>query len=472
MTQRFPQIRLRGRAALGRFVGLVLVSIFAVAVMFTFAGGNAGNSNSGGQEISSLDLLKAPAPVFVRDLKEQRLDVIHTYSGMVRPKDRFSIGFEVAGRVEWIKRRNGVDRESNELIDIGYRVKKDEVLARLDEKILQARKREVSARLTLARDALQRAIEARERLETTVPLQEIQRLRSEVDVALAQLDVAEQQLADVSLLSPVDGVIARRMVEEGETVNAHQILFEVVSIDEVVHVVGVPESRLPEITRRQREVEANRREAERAGQLGQSVDFQPADLEFRAMVRQLGEDRFGKPWPQREGRIYHIAETADDRTGLFEVEILLDNKDNWLRPGFIALADIVIDRIDGYQLPIESVQFRDRKAFMYTADTENGVAPSGDESAPIIAHRHELTTYIEQQDSVIIPTQLGKPATEPPLAKGNVLAVVKGQHRLVDGRRVTIVQPDTTHSSSGSGESTYPPADDEPAAIETIGATQ
>ena len=145
MTQRFPNFRFSGRAALGRFAGLVLVSIFAIAVMIAFAGGNQSEQEQG-DEISSLDLLKAPAPVFVRELREERLDVIHTYSGMVRPKDRFSIGFEVAGRVEWIKHRDDAPADSHELIDIGYRVKKDEVLARLDENILQARKREVSAR--------------------------------------------------------------------------------------------------------------------------------------------------------------------------------------------------------------------------------------------------------------------------------------------------------------------------------------
>ena len=466
--QRFPQIRFRGRAALGRFAGLVLVTVFALAVMIAFAGGNRGNSKRGGSsEGSSLDLLKAPAPVFVRPLQEERLDVIHTYSGMVRPKDRFSIGFEVAGRVKWIKHPEVGEGRSDLPIDVGYRVKKDEVLARLDERILQARKREVSARLTLARDELERAIESRRRVESSVTLAEIARLRSQVDVSLAQLDVAEQQLADVSLLSPVDGVIARRMVEEGETVNAHQVLFEIVSLDEVVLVVGVPESRLPELLRRRKEVEANRREAARPQQLRQGVNFDPADLEFRADVRQLGEDRFGRPWPSREGRVFQIAETADDHSGLFEVEVLIDNRDNFLRPGFIALADVVIDRIDGYQLPIESVQFRDRKAFLYTADAGENIGDGGAARAiDMIAHRHELTTYIEQQDSVIIPTQLEVPATRPPLPKGQALAVVRGQHRLVDGRRVTIVEPDDE-----PGDEAFPPPAN-PASLETIGAAQ
>ena len=308
-------------------------------------------------------------------------------------------------------------------------------------------------------------------MESSVTLAEIQRLRSEVDVTLAQLDVAEQQLADVSLLSPVDGVIARRMVEEGETVNAHEVLFEIVSIDEVVLVVGVPESRLPEITRRRSEVQANQKEAERASQLGQANRFEESDLAFRAHVRQLGEDRFGRPWPMRLGHVYHVAETADDRTGLFEVEILLDNRDNWLRPGFIALADVVIDRIDGYELPLESVQFRDRKAFLYTAANDgDSPLPEGEDYPQMTARRHELTTYIEQQDSVIIPTRMEAPATEPPLPAGNALAVVKGQHRLVDGRLVKIVENESLEAIAPS-EPVTPEAEDGPAAIESIGST-
>ena len=428
--------------------------------MIAFAGGNRGSSKPGGSsDISSLDLLKAPAPVFVRSLQEERLDVIHTYSGMVRPKDRYSIGFEVGGRVLNIKQ----SEVTNLPIDVGYRVKRGDVLAELDPTILNARQREAKARYNLAQDNLQRAVESRRRVESSVSLAEIQRLKSEQEVAAAQLTVLEKELQDIRLQSPVDGVVARRMVEVGETVNAHQVLFEIVKIDEVVLVVGVPESRLPELLRRRQEVEANRREAERARSLGQTVEFKPGDLEFRAEVRQLGEDRFGRPWPRRDAEIYHIAETADDRSGLFEVEVLIDNRDFALRPGFIALADIVIDRIDGYQLPIESIQLREGKKFLYTAEQSK---EAGDESDAMIARRHELTTYIDQKNSVIIPTQMAEPATSPPLPTGNALAVVQGQHRLVDGRRVNIVEPENGSTDPPS------PTSNEPAAIETIGAKQ
>lgn len=451
------------RSALGRFLGLILVTVFALAVMLASGFGMFFGKDEGGgdpPDVSSEDLLKAPAPVFVRPLREERIDVINTYSGMIRPQDRYSIGFEVAGRVEWIQRRGG--ERAGELIDIGYRVSKDEELARLDDGILNARIAEVKARLRLAEDNLARAKESRRRVARSVTDAELGRLESEVNVAKAQMDVAEEQLTDVILRSPVDGVLARRMVEEGETVAANQVLFQVVTVDQVVLVVGVPESRLPEITRRRREVIANNQQQRRARELGQSTAFQPDDLQFRAKVRQLGKDRFGRPWPQREARVYHIGETADDRTGLFEVEVLVDNQDGWLKPGYIALADIIIDRIDGYRVPTSSVQFRDRQAFLFTAQQESG----GDAAAGehLAARRHLLKTYIEQQDAILIPTRFGEPAVEPPLPGGEVLAVVKGQHRLVDGRRVEIMQRESDGNVPAAPEPVRGPS-----AVESLG---
>ncbi|MCA9270650.1 MAG: efflux RND transporter periplasmic adaptor subunit [Planctomycetales bacterium] len=442
-------------AILGRFAGLVLVTVFALAVMAaTSLQSFTARPPVAPKTTTADDLLRAPAVVALQRLEEETIDVVHTYSGMIRPKDRYSLGFEVGGRVQWIKQNANA-----EPIDIGDPVSQGEVLARLDEHILQARKREAAARLTLARDSLQRATESRDRIRSSVSDAELQRLESEVAVALAQLDVTEQQLADATLRSPIDGVVARRMVEEGETVGAHEMLFEVVKVNEVLLVVGVPESRLPEINRRAADVAVNQDRFARARQLGQPVMLADDDLRFTARVRQLGQDRFGRAWPDRPAEVYRIGEAADQTTGLFEVEILIDNADRSLKPGYIALADVVIDRLHGFRLPIDSVQFRDRKAYMFTAVNADGgssAGTAGQES--LVARRHELQTYIEQKDYVILPTRLAAAATDPPLDGASAWAVSKGQHRLVDGRSLDVVA-----RSAGPGEAAVETASPRPA---------
>ena len=40
------------------------------------------------------------APVVVRELKPERVEVLDIYSGMIHPFERYSVGFEVPGRIE------------------------------------------------------------------------------------------------------------------------------------------------------------------------------------------------------------------------------------------------------------------------------------------------------------------------------------------------------------------------------------
>ena len=46
---------------------------------------------------------------------------------------------------------------------------------------------------------------------------------------------------------------------------------------------------------------------------------------------------------QIDAEVYHIAEVADEQTGLFEVEVLIPNDQGLLRPGMVATADLVTD---------------------------------------------------------------------------------------------------------------------------------
>lgn len=424
---------------------MALVTIFAVAVML--ASGtrwwNGKGSKTPLPQTSSSELLLTTAPVSVQPLKRQKIDIVHTYSGIIRPKDRYSLGFELSGRVALVGKKKDAAADGNQKwLDVGDWVEEGEVLAELDRRILSARKREVESRLRLAKDQLRRKQELRSRSLGSVSEAELQQLESEVSVSMAQLDVAEQQLSDAVLVSPIRGVISRREVEPGESVNANQMLFEVVTVDKVLLVVGVPQSRMHEIQRRDLAIKDNQQESARAQALS-GAPWDEEDLVFRAHVRQLGEDRFGRPLPTFEGRVVEIAATADQRTGLFEVEIELDNAPHYsLRPGYIALADVVIDRIEGYRVPISSVVFRDRQAFLYSAEPEETAAnimfTDVGRGTKFTARRHQLVKYIEQGQQLVIPFS-DELAAQPALPDKDPLAIVRGQHRLVDGRPLEIV---------------------------------
>lgn len=418
--------------ALGRLAALVLVTLFAGAVMFATgikSTPNGGDRPTGEQSVQTA----AAAPVIVADLHLEPIEIVDIYSGMIQPFERYSVAFEIGGRVTEL----GQTTAETDL-DIGDAVHDGQVLAMLDQRILTARVQETRAILEQAQQELERAKQLRNRPSRVITETEFQRRVTDLAVAQAQFTTAEKNLEDATLVSPCDGRVSKRLVNAGESITMHSPAFEIVEVDRLLLVVGVPESRVRELESRDRELQIGKKNGH------------PTEA-FRAYVQLMGADRFGVSWPVREAEVYRIGETADDKTGLFEVEILLDNEDRALKPGHIAKAKIVTDRMEGYRIPIESVLFRGDVPYVYAVRESNSdlnfmfwnLGPAPD----FIAKRVSLDRFIEQEGSLIVPS----------MPEGTRQIVVRGQHRLVDNRRVRIVteSPDpATQPSATSNAST------------------
>ncbi len=411
-------------ATLGRFAGLILVTLAAGAVMLATAmrptdPGDRYRSSDDDEGVQSVS-----APVVIRTVQPETVEVLDIYSGMIHPFERYSVGFEVAGRIDELGRD-----ESGKEFDDGAVVRQGEVLARLDQRMLKARVKEMTALLERAQLELERARQLRDSPARVISEADFQQRVTDLAVAQAQSDQAQKNLEDATLRSPCDGVIARRLVNPGESIAAHQAAMEIVQVDRLLLIVGVPESRVQELENRQRQLLAAAQED------GPSTSTDKTSPEaFRVYVQLMGSDRFGQPWPARMGEVFRISETAHDKTGLFEVEVLLNNDDQLLKPGQIALAKIVIDELTAFRLPTHSVLFRGETPYIYTiqeqaADLELlfwNLGPNRD----FRANRVPLHRYIEQEGELIIPE----------LPPEHRRVVVRGQHRLVDGRRVRIMQ--------------------------------
>ncbi len=119
----------------GRIVGLVLVSVFAVAIMLAsgtkwLATGKRTSSSS--PEQPTTDPLDVPAPVLVKRLEREPIEIIDRYPGMIRPLERYNLAFEIGGRVASL----GETSEGKSL-DEGDRVRVGQLLAVLDERLLR-----------------------------------------------------------------------------------------------------------------------------------------------------------------------------------------------------------------------------------------------------------------------------------------------------------------------------------------------
>ena len=164
------------------------------------------------------------------------------YSGMVTPASSAEIGFEVGGRVVSLP------------VSEGQIVEADTVLGRLDAVDFQAR-------LEAARATVAQTERSYERAEASYAADAIPRAQYDVarrdrDVAKADLIIAQKGVSDTILRAPFRGRVARKIVQEFDTVAPRQpvVLLEDDSSFEVVVVVpeGDFASAAPGLSREER----------------------------------------------------------------------------------------------------------------------------------------------------------------------------------------------------------------------------
>lgn len=148
--------------------------------------------------------------------------------GQIQAIREASMGFEVPGLLQEV------------LVNEGDKVKKGQVLARLDKRDFQAAKDSAEAQLLAAQSEAERAQALFDRQATS---------KQRLDVALAQLQVAEsaferaeKALEDTELRSPLDGAVARVNVDDFVNVQAKQEIMIVHDISRLKVIIDVPET--------------------------------------------------------------------------------------------------------------------------------------------------------------------------------------------------------------------------------------
>ena len=471
------------RIKVSTYLGPLIVTGLAVAVAIMITAGRfRGNASEEGEKP---DRAIPQTAVSVMRVPLESIEITDAYSGMIRPRERFSLGFEIAGRVAELGVNQGPRRQGKSL-DEGDRVGAGDVLARLDDRVLRARLEEAKAQLDRAKaqnveynallekaqSDMGRAEELKRRGGRVITAADYQDTvsklavaeaqtsagRAQLAVALAQLQTANKNLEDSTLLSPVSGVISKRYVNAGESVNPQQIVMEIIQVDEVLLVIGVPEAYVGAI---------------RAGQ--------------QVHVELLARDRFGRKRPTTQGSVFQVAEAADQTTGLFDVEIVLSNPRRDWKPGLIALARIVVDEVQGFRIPMSCAVFRKDQTYLFLLDE---VAKDGK------AHRLGLRDWIEEGSDLVVPlgsaalgnggkflfspgedgharrfdvppdwntpdwgTPVGA-AIPPELPEVYWTIVSRGQHRLVDGRPVKRVELRTEQPAQIDSQPRVRPAEE------------
>jgi HlyD family secretion protein len=307
--------------------------------------------------------------VTVEAIKQRDLESIVSASGKIRARRTVNITSEVSGKVVQLA------------VDEGQRVKAGQFLLQVDPRNVRSRLEVSEATLQQQRIALQQARttlenarvnlkqsrdefarqkaldksalatkQALEQAENLVSIRqgEVRNAEQAVNNAeqairrqTADLDAARHDLSRVTINSPIEGLITKRNVEEGETAmagftNNPSVVLLVVSDMSVIEAeVEVDETDIPNV------------------QLGQpvkvSIDALP-DRKFPAKVTEIGNSPIGTGTTSATGL------TATN----FKVVVTLDGQIPEVRPGFTCTADITTaTRKSVPAVPIQAMTVRD-----------------------------------------------------------------------------------------------------------------
>ena len=296
----------------------------------------------GGAQPSTLDRSNGAHPVELAQVGAE--DVVEWIRaiGSVHADQSVNLSAEVGGRLAEIA------------VEVGDLVERGDLLARLDDERLRVARDLARAEGEIAkanleksrRDAQRQVSLFEDQVSSEYSLEQAD-LKAKIDagqlkVAQARLAVAQRDLSDARIISPVDGEITRRHAEVGELVEAGTPLFDIVKIDRVKVVVNVSEL---EITRLRK---------------GQDAE--------------IGVD--GHPGVVFHGTVEAISSQADPQTRAFPVEIeVMNDRAEKLLPGFIARVRIRGRTFENaISIPEEVIVHRDGHPLVFVVKSDTASA--------------------------------------------------------------------------------------------------
>jgi membrane fusion protein, multidrug efflux system len=318
-----------------------------------------------------------------------RADIYSTYTG--------TAAIEALREATVIAKVGGEIREI--LVEEGDDVRAGQLLARLDGDRLRLTRAQAEANLQKLQRDYQRNLDLKER--SLISAGDFEKIQYEMEALEASFKLASLELSYTEIRAPIDGVISRRLIKTGNTIDVNSALFEIVSLDPLVTYLHVPE-----------------REYRRMS------PGMPANLQIDA----LGGARF-------DASIARISPVVDPATGTFKITVEVSDASRRLKPGMFARIGIVSDmHAAALQIPRSAIISDADEAAVFVVDGET-------------ASRRTVRTGFTANGNVEIVDGL----------EGHEQIVIVGQAGLRDGSRVQIINADDQANAlaateSGSGE--------------------
>lgn len=268
-------------------------------------GGRGGRGAKGGGQIQPVEVTGTAR----RDLSET-LNVV----GSLAPNETASVRPEMAGLIRSIH------------FEEGQRVKKGDLLVKLDDSELHAQFAQTQARHELAKLNLARADNLRGTQSNTQA--DVDRARSEFNAAEAELDLLKVRLARTEIRAAFDGIAEARTLSPGDYVNTQAIITTIDDLTRLKVQFQVPERYLAKVKR------------------GTSFTVKSTTAETDASFA---------------GQVYFVNSVIDRNTRSSEVKGFLDQPNATLKAGMFAVIEIVLEVRKGALTVPEGAIFVDQR---------------------------------------------------------------------------------------------------------------
>lgn len=296
-------------------------------------------------------------------------DVINL-PGTIEPWTRLELLAKVSGAITEVRVREG------------DAVKAGQILAQIDADDYRIALEAARAAHTLAKADYERGRTMHQ--TKVIAVASLESLAARLQTAAAELERAQVQLARCAIKAPMDCVVKRLDAKVGLFLNVGDPLAELLQIDQVKAVVGIPES----------DVDAVRR-------------LDQVTLTVQALANR-----------QMIGRRHFLAPSPDAGAYLFRLELALDNPGHEVLPGMFFRARLVKQRFpQALIVPLYAIISRGEEQYVFVAEGDT-------------ARKQPVRLGVIQQWQVQVVDGL----------KAGEQVLIEGQREVEDGQALKIIK--------------------------------
>jgi membrane fusion protein (multidrug efflux system) len=276
-----------------------LLFLLAFSVLLTACGGkpDAAKGGDDAQEKTKTEEEKAVEAIPVEVISANNQTISANYGG--------TANLDAPNEAQVVAKSSGV--MVLQIAEEGDFVKQGQVLAKIDPARAQLEVQRSRATVNKLSNNFQRAQQLL--AQKLISTEAHDQIRFDLESARASLNLAQLELSYTNIVAPISGIVAQRMVKQGNLVTLNMPVYRVVNTQQLEAVMNVPEREMARIKR-----------------------GMPVNMIVDAI-----------PGQAFEGRVDRVSPVMDSGTGTFRVTSAFEGK-QVLRAGMFGRIEIVYDQ--------------------------------------------------------------------------------------------------------------------------------